>query len=314
MSEDAFEHGSPVMVLSQARKESGQKAVKQKPRRRKRVSQRYEHSEEQAKGRRKDFHLQISSPRWRELNTDTSDSSSTDESHWVQSKRRAQIKFRLSRRRRSNLKACGTLAGSSTPDRIELVELGSKGEQHQELMECESHSLNICRGKVTKYQGCSSPQPRGSVEKRPPESPAGSKGRCYPRKSQLLHTLRKKETITKRFAETDSDSEMLAATEGGEHVADSGLRVSTSSQKPTDVCDNGSDNCAVCRSVAKRKNWIAPKYSSACDLGVCLNIPQSMTFTCTVPLGAAIKWKAKGYEPRHKSVRFILCLLINGLF
>lgn len=294
MSEDAFEHGSPVMVLSQARKESGQKAVKQKPRRRRRrVSQRYEHSEEQAKGRRKDFHLQISRPRWRELNTDTSDSSSTDESHWVQAKRQAQVKFRLSRRRRSSIKPCGTLAGSSTPDRIELVELGSKGEQHQELMECESHSLNICGGKVTKYQGRSSPQPRGSMEKRPPGSPSGSKGRCCPRESQLLHTLREKETITKRFAETDSDSEMLAATEGGEHVAGSGLRVSTSSQKPTDVCDDGSDNFAVCRSVAKREDLMAPKYNSACDLSVCLNIPQSMAFACAVPLGVAIKWKAK---------------------
>lgn len=271
MSEDAFEHGSPVMVLSQARKESGQKPVKQKPRRRRRmVSQRYEHSEEQAKGRRKDIHLQISSPRWRELNTDTSDSSSTDESHWVQAKRRAQVKFRLSRRRRSNNKPCGSLAGSSTPDRIELVELGSKGEQHQELMECESHSLNICRGKVTKYQGCIFPLPRGSVKKRPPGNPSGSKDRRCPRESQLLHTLRKKETITKRFAETDSDSEMLAATEGGKRVADSGLRVSSSAQKPTDVCDDGSDNFAVCRSVAKRKDLMAPKYSSAWELGVCV--------------------------------------------
>ncbi|XP_050018199.1 E3 ubiquitin-protein ligase MARCHF1 isoform X3 [Alexandromys fortis] len=248
MSEDAFEHGNPVMVLSQARKESGQKPVKQKPRRRRRrVSQRYEHSEEQAKGRRKDFHLQISSPRWRELNTDTSDSSSTDESHWVQAKRQAQVKFRLSRRRRSNNKPCGSLAGSSTPDRIELVELGSKGEQHQELMECESHSLNICKGKVTKYQGCISPLPRGSMEKRPPGNPSGSKGRRCPRESQLLHKLREKETITKRFAETDSDSEMLAATEGGERVADLGLRVSSPAQKPIDVCDDGSDNFTVCR-------------------------------------------------------------------
>lgn len=201
---------------------------------------------------------------------DTSDSSSTDESHWVQAKRRAQAKFRLSRRRRSNNKPCGSLAGSSTPVRIKLVELGSKGEQHQELMECESHSLNICRGKVTKYQGWSSPQPRGSMEKRPPGSPSGSEGRCFPRDSQLLNTLRGKETITKIFAETDSDSEMLAATEGGKCVAGLGLQVSASSQKPTDVCDDGSDNFAVCRSVAKRKDLMAPKYSSAWELGVCV--------------------------------------------
>lgn len=40
MSEDALEQCTPVMVLSPARKESGKKSVKQRPRRRKRASER----------------------------------------------------------------------------------------------------------------------------------------------------------------------------------------------------------------------------------------------------------------------------------
>ncbi|XP_051025384.1 E3 ubiquitin-protein ligase MARCHF1 isoform X3 [Acomys russatus] len=250
MSEDALEHYTPVVVLSHARKESDKKPVKQKPRRRRRrVSQRYEHAEEHAKERRKDFHLQISSPRWKELSTETSDSSSTDESHWVQAKRQAQVKFRLSRRRRNNSKPCGSLAGSSTPDRVDLVDLGSKGEKHQELMECASHSLSICRGKVIRYQECSPPLPRGSlVEKRPPGSHSGSKGRyCY-RDPQFLLTLRQKETIKERFSETDSNTEILAAAEGGQCVDDAGLQLDTSALKPPDACDDdGSDNFEVCR-------------------------------------------------------------------
>ncbi|XP_040598155.1 E3 ubiquitin-protein ligase MARCHF1 isoform X1 [Mesocricetus auratus] len=247
MSEESFEHCTPVMVLSHARKESGDKPVKQKPRRRRRVSQRYEHSEEQAKARRKDFHLQISSPGWRELNMESSDSSSTDETHWVQAKRRAQVKFRLSRRRRNKNKPCGSLAGSSTPDRLELVELGSKDEKHPELMECGSHSLDICRGKVLRYQGCSSLPPPGSLEaKRPPGSHSGSKGRYCHRESHL-HTLREKEPITKRLSETDSNTEILAATEGGECMDDSGLQVNTSARKPPDAYDDESDAFEVCR-------------------------------------------------------------------
>ncbi|MEJ1287835.1 membrane-associated ring finger (C3HC4) 1 [Cricetulus griseus] len=247
MSEESFEHCTPVMVLSHARKESGKTTIKQKPRRRRRVSQRYEHSEEQAKVRRNDFHLQISSPSWRELNMESSDSSSTDESHWVQAKRRAQMKFRLSRRRRNNNKSCGSLDVSSTSDRLELVEQGSKGEKHQEMMECGSHSLDICRGKVIRYQERSSPLPRGSLEeKRLEGSHSESKGR-YCHRESYLHTLREKETITKRLSEIDSNTEILAATEGGECVDDSGFQVNTSAQKPPNAYDDESDTFEVCR-------------------------------------------------------------------
>lgn len=178
---------------------------------------------------------------------ESSDSSSTDESQWVQAKRQAQVKFRLSRRRRNN-KPCGSLTESSTSDRIELVDLGSKEEKHQELTECGSHTLNICRGKVIRYQECSHPPPRGSlVERTPAESHSGSKGKYCHRDPQLLHTLNQKETIKKRFSETDFNTEILAAVERDECGEDTGLQLNTSTQKPPAAYDDGSDNFEVCR-------------------------------------------------------------------
>lgn len=76
-----------------------------------------------------------------------SDSSPIDESLWIQTKRRAQVKFQLSQRRRNNSTSCGSLDGSSAPKGIDLVYLGSKGKKQQELTECESCSLSLCRGK-----------------------------------------------------------------------------------------------------------------------------------------------------------------------
>ncbi|KAL2781071.1 E3 ubiquitin-protein ligase MARCHF1 isoform 3 [Daubentonia madagascariensis] len=249
MSEEAFEYCTPVVVLSPARKESGKKPVKQRPKRRRRASERYEHAEEQIKGRRSDFHLQISSPRWRELSTDSSDSSSTDESHWIQAKRRAQVKFRLSRRRRrNNNKPCENLDGSSTPNGIELVDLGSKGKKQQEPTECENCSLNICRGKGTRYQECSPSLTRGSSEiKKLSRNHENSKGRCHHRDSQLLQSLRQNELIKKTFSETDSSTEILAIKEGNEYMEDAGLRVNNPVQKPPATYDAGSDNLEVCR-------------------------------------------------------------------
>ncbi|KAM5173420.1 E3 ubiquitin-protein ligase MARCHF1 isoform 1-T1 [Callospermophilus lateralis] len=238
MSEDAFEHCTPVVVLGPARKECGKKPVKQKPRRRRRASERYKHAEEQIKGGKNDFHLQISSPRWRELYTDSSDSSSTDENHWIQTKKRAQVKFRLSRRRRNNNKPCGNSAASSTPNGIELVDLGSKGEKQQEPKECESCSLNLCRGKVLRYQ-------EGSFEtKRPSRNHERNKVRYHHRDSQLLHSLRQNETIKKGFSEVDSSTEILAVAGGSQSMDNTGLQVNNAVQNPPATYD---DHLAVCR-------------------------------------------------------------------
>ncbi|XP_021565363.1 E3 ubiquitin-protein ligase MARCH1 isoform X1 [Carlito syrichta] len=249
MSEESFEYCTPVMVLGPARKESGKKPVKQRPRRRKRVSERYEHAEEQIKGRRSDFHLQLPSSRWRELYTDSSDSSSTDESHWIQAKRRAQVKFRLSRRRRrNNNKPCENFDGSSSPDGIELGDLGSNGKKQEELTECENCSLNLRRGKGTRYQECGPSLTRGSFDiKRSSRNHENSKGRYHHRDPQLLQSLRPNEIIKKRLSETDSSTEILAVTEGSKYVDDAGLQVHHLSQKPPVTCDDESDNLDVCR-------------------------------------------------------------------
>ncbi|KAF5923460.1 hypothetical protein HPG69_006631 [Diceros bicornis minor] len=250
MSEDAFEHCTPVMVLSPARKESGKKSVKQRPRRRRRASERYEHAEEQIKGRRNDFHLQISSPRWSELYTDSSDSSSTDESHWIQAKRRAHVKFLSRRRRRNNNKPYGNLDGSSAPNGIDLVDLGSKGEKHQELIDCESCSLNLCRGKGTSYSEHSLSLPRESFPiKRSSRNQQESEGRYHHRDPQLLHSLRQNEAIKKRFSEADSSTEILAGVEGSKYVDDAAFQVNNSVQKPPATYHDESDNLKVCRNI-----------------------------------------------------------------
>lgn len=229
------------------------------------ASERYEHAEEQIKGRRNDFNLQISSPRWSELYADSSDSSSIDESHWIQAKRRAQVKFRLSRRRRNNNKSCGNLHGSSSPNEIDLVDLGSKGKKQQELIECESCSLNLCKGKSTWYQENSLSLPRGSFEiKRSSRNHEESKGRYHHRDPQLLHSLRQNETIKKRFPETDSSTEMLAVTEGGKYVDDAGFQVNNSVQKPPATYHDVSDNLEVCRSVTIGKELMPSKCISFC--------------------------------------------------
>ncbi|KAM7142969.1 E3 ubiquitin-protein ligase MARCHF1 isoform 2-T2 [Molossus nigricans] len=247
MSEDAFEQCTPVVVLSPARKESGKKSVKQRPRRRRRASERYEHAEEQIKGRRKDFHLQISSPRWSELCTDSLDSSSIDESHWVQAKRRSQVKLRLSRRRKNNNKSRGNLDGSFAPNGIDLVHLGSKDKKQQVLTECESCSLNLCGGKGFWDQDPLS-LPRGSYEiKRSSRTHEESTGRCHHRDPQLLHSLRQNEMIKKRFSATDSSNEILAGTEGRKYMADAGFQVNNYVQKPPATYRDGSNNMKVCR-------------------------------------------------------------------
>lgn len=273
MSEDAFEQCTPVVVLSPARKESGKKSVKQRPRRRRRASERYEHAEEQIKGRRNDFHLQITSPRWSELYTDSSDSSSTDETHWIQAKRRAQVKFRLSRRRRRNgNKPCGNLDGSSAPNGMDLVDLESKGKKQQVPTECESCSLHLCRGKGTRYQECSLSLPTGSFElMRSSRKHEESKGRHHHRDPQLLHGLGQYETIKKGLSEADSSPEVLAVAEGSKSVDAAGFQVNNSVQKLPAAYHDGSDHLKICRSVTVEKDLMPPTcISSHWELGVCL--------------------------------------------
>ncbi|KAI4585903.1 hypothetical protein MJG53_006137, partial [Ovis ammon polii x Ovis aries] len=254
MSGASLEHSTSVTVLNPARQEPGKKPVTQKSRRRRRASQRYEHAQEQGRGRRSDFHLHVPSPRYSETDTDSSDSSSTRESHWIQAKRRAQVKFRLSRRRRRNNKTSGNLDESSAPNEINPVHLRSKDRKHTELTSCESCSLNLHRAKGTTYEGCGVSLSRGSSEsKRPSRKQQESRGGDHHRDPQLLHWCGQNETtIKRRFSGTDSSTEMLAV-KGGKSAGDAGF------QEPPATDHDGSDHLQACRSVSPEKDLMPPK-------------------------------------------------------
>ncbi|XP_072831193.1 E3 ubiquitin-protein ligase MARCHF1 isoform X1 [Vicugna pacos] len=249
LSEAAFEQSTPVTVLGPARKESGHKSVKRRlRRRRRRVADRHECAEERATGRRKDVHLQISSPRGRETDTDSSDSSTADESHWIQAKRAAQVKFRLARRRRRiRNKQSGNLDESSAAGGIEPGDVGSQGQAPARLTEGES-SLSLRRGEGTRYQECGPSLLGGASEmKRPSRSHEESKGRSRHRGRQRLPGLGQSETIKKRFSETDSSPETPAAKEGGKFVDDAGSQVNNPAQKPPTAHQDGSEDLETCR-------------------------------------------------------------------
>lgn len=192
----------------------------------------------------------------------------------MQAKRRAQVKFQLSQRRRNNNESRGSLDGSSAPNGIDLVNLGSKDKKQQELTECESCSLNLCRGKGPWYQECSLPLPRGPYEiERSSRHHEESKGGYRHRDPQLLHSLGQRETIKERFSETDSSTEIVAVPEGGKSVSDVGFQVNNSVQKPPASYHDGSDNLKLCRSVTIEKYWMPCKcISFCCELCVCLTL------------------------------------------
>ncbi|XP_058513446.1 E3 ubiquitin-protein ligase MARCHF1 isoform X2 [Ochotona princeps] len=249
MSEDTVEHCTPVVVLSPARKESGRGAEKpRRRRRRRRASERYEHAEEHRKGRRNDFNVQSSSPEWRERSPEDSDSSCTDESHWIQAKRRAQVKFRVSRRRRrGHNKQGGNVDGSSTLNKTELVDVASRSQACQELIERESCCLNLRGGQVMRYQEYSTSLAAGPFEMdRCSPNPAEHKGRSLRGDLRLLPTPRWSARFKKRYPETGTHTETLAVTDGGRCVGDRGLEVHGSLQQPSVTCDDHLEVCRIC--------------------------------------------------------------------
>ncbi|XP_043294305.1 E3 ubiquitin-protein ligase MARCHF1 isoform X1 [Cervus canadensis] len=241
MSGASLEPCAPVTALSPARQEPGKNPVTQKPRRRRRAAQRDEHAREKGRGRRSDLHLHVPSPRCSETDTDSSDSSSTRESHWIQAKRRAQVKFRLSRRRRRHNKPSGNLGESSAPRESNPVHLGSEDKKHAELTSCESCSLNLLGAEGTTYEGCGVSLSRSSESKRPSRKQQESGGGDPRGDPQLLHRCGQNErTIKRRFSGTDSSTEMLAV-KGGKSAGDAGF------QEPPATARDGSDHLHACR-------------------------------------------------------------------
>ncbi|KAM9699872.1 uncharacterized protein ACBT57_023795 [Dama dama] len=265
MSGASLEPCAPVTALSPARQEPGKNPVTQKPRRRRRAAQRDEHAREKGSGRRSDLHLHVPSPRCSETGTDSSDSSSTRENHWIQAKRRAQVKFRLSRRRRRNNKPSGNLGESSAPRESNPVHLGSEDKKHAELTSCESCSLKLLGAEDTTYEGCGVSLSRSSESKRPSRKQQESGGGDPRGDPQLLHRCGQNErTIKRRFSGTDSSTEMLAV-KGGKPAGDAGF------QEPPAMARDGSDHLHACRSVSPEKDLMPPKYtSSCCELHVCV--------------------------------------------
>ncbi|XP_074085122.1 E3 ubiquitin-protein ligase MARCHF1 isoform X2 [Macrotis lagotis] len=251
LSEDAFEHSTPVMVLTPTCRESSKKQLKQRFRRRKReASERYEHAEKQRSGKKSKFHLPISSPRWNEFQKEMSDSSSTDESQRVQTRQRPQERSKLPRRgRRSNNRICRNLDGSPTSKTTEVVHLGTR--EKQELAERESCSLSHRRGKVKRYKEYSL-----SLSFTPPKAENCPKALGKNRSPihfgdpQSLAYLRQNESPRDSFSKRDSDIEtMPAISHLEEPVAPKTCVTNTAQELPAsydDRCDDDSEVCRIC--------------------------------------------------------------------
>uniref|UniRef100_A0A7N4V055 RING-type E3 ubiquitin transferase n=1 Tax=Sarcophilus harrisii TaxID=9305 RepID=A0A7N4V055_SARHA len=250
LSEDTFEHSTPVMVLTPTCRESNKKQLKQRFRRRKReASERYEHAEKQRKGKKNKFHLPISSPRWSEFHKEMSDSSSTDEDQWVQSRQRAQERSKLPRRgRRSNSRMCRNLDGSPTSNTVEVVHLRTR--ESPELPEYECCSLSHRSGKAKRYKEYSLPPHLKSPETKSfPEDLEGNRSQNYFGDSQSLAYLGQNEVPKETFSERNSDLETMPAISClEEQVASKTCVMNTAQELPAqydDRCDD--DDSEVCR-------------------------------------------------------------------
>ncbi|XP_072477652.1 E3 ubiquitin-protein ligase MARCHF1 isoform X2 [Notamacropus eugenii] len=251
LSEESFEHSTPVTVLTPNYRESSKKQLKQRFRRRKReASERYEHAEKQRKGEKSKFHLHISSPRWSEFHKEMSDSSSTDESQCVQAWQRAQERSKFPRRgRRSTNRACRNLDGSPTSNTIEVVHVGT-GEK-QELTEYESCSLNHHRGKAKRYKEYSlSPTLTSPEAKSFTKDLGGNRSRKHFGESLSLASLRQNEVPKDIFSERDSGTETIPGVSCLEEpVATKTCVTNTAQELPApydDRCDDDSEVCRIC--------------------------------------------------------------------
>ncbi|XP_056658837.1 E3 ubiquitin-protein ligase MARCHF1 isoform X2 [Monodelphis domestica] len=242
LSEDTFEHTTPVMVLTPPCRESNKKQLKPRFRRRKReASERYEHAEKQRKGKKSKFHLPISSPRWSEFHKEMSDSSSTDENQWVQARQRAQERSKIPRRgRRSNNRTGRNLDGSPTSNTLEDVHL--RARENQELTEYENCSLNHRRSKGKKYKEYSLSPPLTSPEAKSFSKDLGrNRSKCHHGDPQSLANLRQSEGPREIFSKRDSGTETRLPLSHLEEPVDAKI----CSTPYDDRCDD-SEVCRIC--------------------------------------------------------------------
>ncbi|XP_043369226.1 E3 ubiquitin-protein ligase MARCHF1 isoform X2 [Dermochelys coriacea] len=248
VSEDEFEHATPVMVLTPASRESGKKQVKRRFRRRKAIGDNVEHTEKQRKGKDCKLYPVVASSRCSALHKETYDSSSSDENQWAQARRRAREKVKMPRRGRRSNRSCSNPDGSPNNNAIELVTLGTTGEKKQEVSDSDNHTLNHRRRRVSRFkESCLSLSSVSSPEARSFSRKCGkNRGRSYPRGLQSSSHLRQNKVAKEGFTERDSGSDTLTIPENGESVG-AGPNVTDAVQKIPVLYDDWSDDLEVCR-------------------------------------------------------------------
>ncbi|KAM9143749.1 E3 ubiquitin-protein ligase MARCHF1 isoform 1-T1 [Pangshura tecta] len=246
VSEDEFEHATPVMVLTPASRESGKKQVKRRCRRRKETGDNVENTEKQRKEYCKLYPM-VASSRCNALHKETSDSSSSDENQWAQARRRAREKVKMPRRGRRSNRSCSNTDGSPNNNAIELVTLGTKGEKKKEMSDSDNHILNHRKRVSRCKESCLSLSSVSSLEVRNYSRKCGKKqGRSYPRELHSSSHLRQNKVVGESFTERGSGSDTLTVPENGEPVG-AAPNVTDAVQKLPVLYDDWSDDLEVCR-------------------------------------------------------------------
>ncbi|XP_005299334.2 E3 ubiquitin-protein ligase MARCHF1 isoform X1 [Chrysemys picta bellii] len=248
VSEDEFEHATPVMVLTPASRESGKKQVKRRCRRRKETGDNVEHTEKQRKEKDCRLYPMVASSRCNALHKETSDSSSSDENQWAQARRRAREKVKKPRRGRRSNRSCSNTDGCPNNNAIELVTLGTTGEKKKEVSDSDNHTLNHRRRRVSRCkESCLSLSSVSSLEARNYSRKCGkNKGRSYPQELQSSSHLRQNKVAEEGFTERGSGSDTLTVPENGEPVG-AAPNVTDAVQKLPVLYDDWSDDLEVCR-------------------------------------------------------------------
>lgn len=265
VSEDEFEHATPVMVLTPARRESGKKQVKRRFRRRKETGDNVEHSEKQRKGKDCKLYPMVANSRCNALHKETSDSSSSDESQWAQARRRAREKVKMPRKGRRSNRSCNNPDGSPNNNAIELVTLGTMGKKKQEVSDSDNHTLSHWRRKVSRCkESCLSLSSVSSREAGSSSRKCGkNRGKSYPQDLQSSSYLRQNKVVKEGFMERGSGSDAMTVPDNGEPVG-AGPSVTDAVQKPPVLYDDWSDDLEVCRLVSHKKDLILPKGIGYC--------------------------------------------------
>uniref|UniRef100_A0A8D0GH05 RING-type E3 ubiquitin transferase n=1 Tax=Sphenodon punctatus TaxID=8508 RepID=A0A8D0GH05_SPHPU len=240
VSEDEFEHETPVMTLTPASREPGKRDVKRRFRRRKEAGDSGEHTAKQRKGK----DPEVTSSRWNAFHKDIPDSSSSDESQRARARRRDREKVkRIRRRSRSN----SNQDGAPDNNTIELVTLGTAGKKKQEVSELDHHTFYHRRRKASRCKESCLPQSSApSMEARNSSRKCGKhKAKSHPRDLPSSSCSRPNKEIKESFSERDSGSETLAVPENGAPAgAEPGVTASV--QKSPVLYDDWSD-LEVCR-------------------------------------------------------------------